>query len=190
MKITTEDLQAWEACKDGYRWFLDTFGAEAEFSEFVAKCQGPDLAFWAYWVGWVCYHAGLNWADDRYIPAIAEALIRTGDAEHLYQAGRDWADSRYIPAIAEALVKAGSAWWLYHAGCDWADDRYTPAIAEALVKAGYVWLLYHAGLDWAEDRYTPAVAKALIKTGDAVWRDRALQAWPEARKKDLERSKK
>jgi hypothetical protein len=88
MKITVEDLQAWEACTDGYRWFIETLGDEAEFGEFVAKC--PKVK----WVGWVCWKAGFFWGDDRYTPAIAEALVKTRDAEWLYCAGLTWADDR------------------------------------------------------------------------------------------------
>jgi hypothetical protein len=88
MKITIEDLKEWDACKDGYRWFIDTFGAEAELGELVAKC--PKVK----WVCWVCYKAGWNWGDDRYTPAIAEALVKTRDAEWLYCAGVTWAEAR------------------------------------------------------------------------------------------------
>jgi hypothetical protein len=88
MKITAKDLKAWEACTDGYRWFIETLGDEAEFSDFAAKCPLPHL------VGWVCYRAGLYLADDRYTPAIAEALCKVGGAWWLYFAVQDWKDSR------------------------------------------------------------------------------------------------
>jgi len=117
MKITVEDLQVWEACTDGYRWFIETFCDKAEFGEFVAKC--PKVA----WVGWVCWNAGRDWKGSRHIPAIIEALVKTGDACYLCRAGLDWKDSRYTPAIAKALVKTGDAGWRDLAMQKWPDSR-------------------------------------------------------------------
>ena len=88
--VTRDDLVAMKACEGGIKWFDATFpqGFTGTTSQAVEVCAGK------VWLAWFLYIAGLRWSDKRYTPAIAKALIASGNGVCLYYAGRYWKDER------------------------------------------------------------------------------------------------
>ena len=138
------DCAEWGACPES-REFQKTLPDEIELKNWRTLGR-PEF------VAWYLHRAGRDWPNNRYIPAIAEALIATGDAWYLHRAGYNWPEDRYIPDIVETLIATGDAGCLYCAGRDWPNNRYIPAIAEALIATGDAGYLHRAGRDWPVDR--------------------------------------
>lgn len=148
MIITIEDLKKLNACEEELCWFAKKYPTGEALLEDIIRDIPVGEADWA---AWLLYELGKTCPDDRYTPAIGEALIKTGDAYWLERAGAEWPEDRYIPEIGEALAKSGEVERL-----EWAEEFWPKARWEALVKTGNVdWL------GWAEEYWPKANREAL-----------------------------
>jgi hypothetical protein len=79
MKITKDQLKGWNACRDGYEWFLRRFpDGEAEYQDVLNALAEDDRPNDA---DWLMNHAGPDTQAVIEIEAIA-------DCKHFFAAGR------------------------------------------------------------------------------------------------------
>jgi len=121
IKFTKQELKEWNACKEGYESFCKQFptgeASLEKFMKWIKEINKPD------WAGWVLYHAGRYWSEDRWDTAIRDVLVETKDAFSLYRAGLRWSEDRWSTAIRDALIETKDAQDLYYAGLHWSEDR-------------------------------------------------------------------
>jgi len=125
------------------------------------------------------YIAGYSLPDEKFTPAITEALLAMSEraAYWLAKAGDDWPDERFTPAITEALVKSNSAEALCLAMSQWSNERYVPAIAEALAACGNAYFIYKASWEAPGDRWIPELTRAIAKAANARLLLEIAQNW-------------
>lgn len=81
-----EDCIQWEACEEGIRWLKGL--ADEVITLKIAMKKNPK------WTAWYLYLAGCYWKNERYTPAIAKALIQTGEMKYIYLARYRWKSTK------------------------------------------------------------------------------------------------